>query len=294
MPIFYCLYNSDSTDSLNVEARLTSLENACKKHQITFCLIDEAKVVFSNLPIPTAKDALYNCARGSFLIEKVMLNSQVRSFYRQYNYLSFQDDSNIINIELEKCGIPVPKTIYKSNNEKILLREYVEYLGGFLVIVKIYGGTGGLGVIKVDNFGTLYSLADYFVSEKKDFQLKEFIPSNSCERLTVLGDEVIYANSRPIKQDDFRSDVYNKQSKRSTFSEEINQIAVKASHAGNLNYSGVDLIISSKDNKPYILEVNCPQNFAIHEQVTGESYSDKMIAWLFNNYSDETVHPIPI
>lgn len=281
MSDFFCLYNSRKTDSLNVEARLVSLEAACKKNNIRFCLVDEATADFSNLPVPTANDGLYNCARGSYLLEKVMLNDKVRSFYRNYNYLSFQDDSNLINIELEKQGIPLPGTIYKCYNDKQLLTQYVERLGGYPVVLKTYGGTGGLGVILVNNPATLYSLADYLASEETDFQLKEFIPSTSCERLTVLGDEVIYINSRPVKQDDFRSDVYSKNAHKIDLPDAVKQVAIQATHAANLNYAGVDLIISSKNSQPYILEVNCPQNFAINEQVTGESYSDKMIKWLF-------------
>jgi len=91
----------------------------------------------------------------------------------------------------------------------------------------------------------------------------------------------LYTITRPNKIDDFRSNVYDKKSHTTEMPKEIKEVAIKATHAANLNYAGVDLIISSKDNKPYILEVNCPQNFAIHEQVTGENYSEKMIAWLF-------------
>lgn len=281
MANFYCIYNSKATDSLDVAARLNSLEKACIKHNVNFYLLDEAVIDFSNLPIATEADGLYNCARGSYVLETCLLNSKVKTFYRNYNFLFLRDDTSQLSIELEKQDIPVPKTIYKGNNDKTLLKKYVDFLGGFPIILKTYGGTGGLGVIKVDNFSTLYSLTDYFVSEKTDFQMKEFIPSNSCERLTVLGDEVIYSNSRPIKQDDFRSDVYSKEAHKIDLPNEIKQVAIRATHAANLNYAGVDLIISNKDNKPYILEVNCPQNFAIHEQVTGESYADKMIAWLF-------------
>lgn len=281
MPNFYCLYNSKATDSLDVEARLISLENACRKLSVNFLLMDEAKVDFSKLPVPTSEDALYNCARGSRRIESIMINREVKTFYRSFPGNAIFADTSQICIQLEKQGIPMPKTIYKGNNDKSLLRKYVDFLGGFPIILKTYGGTGGVGVIKIDNFATLYSLADYLSSEKTDFQLKEFIPSTSCERMTVLGNEVIYTITRPIKENDFRSDVYNKASHTTKLPDEINQVAINATHAANLNYAGVDLIISSKDNKPYILEVNCPQNFAIHEQVTGESYAEKMIAWLF-------------
>lgn len=283
MPKLYCLYNSATTDSLDVKARIISLENACIVYNIDFILLDESKVDFTNLPVPTKEDGLYNCARGSRLLESHLLNKDVNTFYRAFPGNSVFADTNKIGIQLAKQNIPMPKTIYKGNNDKPLLKKYIDFLGGFPIILKTYGGTGGIGVIKVDNFSTLNSLTDYFVSEKTDFQMKEFIPSNSCERLTVLGDEVIYSNSRPIKQEDFRSDVYSKEAHKIDLPNEIKQVAIKATHAANLNYAGVDLIISSKDNKPYILEVNCPQNFAIHEQVTGESYAEKMIEWLFRN-----------
>ena len=278
---FYCLYNSQTTDSLDVQARLDSLEKACIKHRIKFCLVDEATANFSNLPIPSSEDAIYNCARGSSLLEMIMINKDVRTFYRSYNLLCQKDDTSQLCIELEKHGIPMPKTIYKGSNNRALLEQYVDYLNGFPIILKTYGGTGGLGVIMVSNFANLFSLTDYFLSEKKDFQLKEFIPSDSCERVTVLGDKVLHAIRRPIKGNDFRSNGYANECHAIQLSEEIQTIAVRATHAVNLNYAGVDLIISSKNNKPYILEVNCPQNFAHHELITGEGYADKMIEWLF-------------
>lgn len=278
---FYCLYNSQTTDSLDVQARLDSLEKACIKNSIKFCLINEATADFSNLPIPSSEDALYNCARGSSLLEMIMINKDVRTFYRNYNLLSQKDDTSQLCIELEKFGIPMPKTIYKGSNNRKLLEQYVDYLNGFPIILKTYGGTGGLGVIIVNDFANLFSLTDYFLSEKKDFQLKEFIPSDSCERVTVLGDEVLYTIRRPIKGKDFRSNGYANECHAIHLSEEINNIAVNATHALNLNYAGVDLIISKKNNKPYILEVNCPQNFVQHEQITGAEYAEKMIEWLF-------------
>lgn len=282
MAKFYCLFNSIATDSLDVDARIASLKKACIKLKIEFVLVDEAKTNYNSLPMPTSEDGLYNCARGSYLIESLLINREVKTFYREYPFYSQKDDSNFIGIQLEKYKIPTPKTIFKGSNNKQLLKQYVEYLGGFPVVIKTYGGTGGLGVIKVNNIDTLFSIADYLVLEKKEFQLKEFVPSNSCERVTVLGNEVVYTISRPIKDDDFRSDGYSQAAHQIILPDEINQTAIRATHAANLNYAGVDLIISNKDGKPYILEVNCPHNFAQHEKLTNESYSEKMVEWLFS------------
>lgn len=282
MPTFYCLYNSIETSSQEQSDRLLSLRRSCEKSGILFYSIDEASADFTSLPVPTAEDALYNCARGSYLLESVLINRNVRTFYREYPFFSQKDDSNFICIQLEKQNISTPKSIYKGTNDKNLLKNYVDFLGGFPVIIKTYGGTGGIGVIKVDSYSSLFSIADYYAGIKVDFQIKEFIESESCERVTVLGNEVLYSISRPILENDFRSDGYSNRAKKTILSKEINNMAIKATHAANYNYAGVDIIISSRDHKPYILEVNCPHNFARHEQITGENYSEKMIRWLFN------------
>ena len=278
---FYCIYNSSCTQSLDMEDRIQSLKKACESLNILFEPLDEAIVDFSILPSPTEKDALYNCGRGSYLLESVLINKKVRTFYRRYPLHSQKDDSNFLNFELKKQNIPLPKTIYKGTNDKKLLAKYIEQVGGFPVILKNYGGVSGIGVIKVDNCETLNSIADYFISVDQPFQIKEYIPADSCERVVVLGDEVIYTISRPVKENDFRSDGYSKETRKIELPADIKKVAVDAAHAANLNFAGIDILISKKDSKPYVLEVNCPHNFAQHEKITGENYASKMIAWLF-------------
>lgn len=282
MPEFFCTYNSSLSDSLDLQPRLNSLREACRRLDINFVSLDESKVNLLELPTPTAEDALYNCARGSYLLERLMLNREVRSFYRNYEVLSQQDDSNILTIELEKQNIPVPRTVYQGTSNRLLLNKYIDHLGGFPVVLKNYGGVSGVGVIKVESYPTLYSLADYFSSKKEAFQIKEFIPSSTCERVTVLGDEVLYTISRPVKENDFRSDGYSDRTRKIELTPELKKIAVSAAHAANLNFAGIDLIVDERTSRPYILEVNCPHNFVQHEKITGENYSLSIVKWLFN------------
>jgi len=276
---FYCLYNSKANDSLNIEERISLLDKACKNNEIKFCLIDEINTNFSNLPTLTNKDGLYNCARGSYLLERNLINNQVRTFYKEYNFLSINDDSNILCFELAKQGIQIPKTIFIGTNNKSLLKDYVDYLGWFPIVLKTYSGTSGIGVIKVNNFETLNSIADYFINKGIDFQFKEFINSNSCERLIVLGNEVITGVCKPNKENDFRSGSINNYSK--VYSDEINELAIKATHSSNFNFAGVDIIIDENTGKPYVLEVNMPLNFVMSQKITGIDIGDKIIKWLF-------------
>ncbi|MDF9799233.1 glutathione synthase/RimK-type ligase-like ATP-grasp enzyme [Catalinimonas alkaloidigena] len=282
MSRFFCIYNSVYTDSLDLKERLDSLKGGCNFHSIEFVEIDEDFVDFSTLPIPNSNDGLYNCARGSFITERLMLNENVKTFYRNYEVLSQKDDSNILTIELQKKNIPTPKTIYKGTNNRNLLNKYVDFLDGFPLIVKTYGGVSGVGVIRIDSYSSLFSITDFLVKKNEDFQIKQFIKSNSCERVTVLGDKVLYSITRPIKEQEFRSDGYSKSVRKVELGSKINEIAIKAAHASNLNFAGIDIIVDRKNKEAYVLEVNLPHNFVQHEKITGEKYSREMIGWMFN------------
>lgn len=280
MPKFYCLYNSKS-DSADTVERITALQNACNTFNIEFILIDEKNVDFSKLPIPTSQDGLFNSTRGSMLLERIMLNQQVKTFYKNNNSLVVTDVSNYWSIIHEKENIAAPKTIFKGSNDKKLLKSYVDYLGAFPVILKTYGGTGGVGVMKVSTWETLYSITDYLVANSADFVMKEFIPSPTCERLTVVGDHVVAGVSRPNKTDDFRSDGFSREVIPTTYSNEINQLAINDVHSCNMNLGGVDIIIDERTNIAYVLEINMPLNFIISQIPTGINIAEKMIAWLF-------------
>ncbi len=282
MPKFYCLYNSRLSDSLNVQERIKLLKESCNKHGIEFILIDESIADFSSLPIPNSDDALYNCARGSYLLESRLINRNVKSFYRNYPLYSQRDDSNFLCMELEKNKVPIPKTIFKGTNNTELLNQYVIQLKNFPIVIKTYGGTGGHGVIKIDNYQTLYSISDFLISKGIDFQLKEFICSSFCYRVCVLGNEVIYTAKRPIKKNDFRNNIVSDKSEFIEASNPIKDLAIKASHNANLNFSGVDIITCERTNTNYVLEVNCPQDFAIHQKYLDINISDLMIKYLFN------------
>lgn len=280
MPKFFCLYNSFS-DSLDINERLLQLENACLNNNVEFEKIDEGNVNYLELPTLQKNDALYNCSRGSMLLERVLITQDIKTFYRSFPFTGITEASNYWSILHEKFDIATPITIWIGTNDRKLLKEYVNYLHGFPVIVKTYGGTGGVGVIKVDNYAVLYSLADYLVSCKTDFSLKQFIPSSSCERLIVLDGKVLSGTSRPNKSSDFRSDSCDTKVISKEYSKEINELAINAVSKVNLFLAGVDIIIDERNGEPFVLEINFPFNFSHSLKITGVDIADRMIKWLF-------------
>lgn len=278
---FFCLFNSSSLESHSVNDRLNLFEEACRKLKIEFVPLDQSKINFSKLPVPSSEDGLYNCARGSYLLEYAMLNPKVKTFYRGYNPNSIKDDNGILQSALVAHGIDTPKTIFCGTSDRKLLNEYADYLGGFPLVLKTYGKSGGLGVMSVDSLSSLYSLTDYLIAENISFQLKEWIDADSVERVTILGDRVLYTISRIIGLEDFRTDYFKNHNELVSLDKESERLAILAAHACNYNFAGVDLIRRKKDGKAFILEVNFPQNFAPHEIDFKTNCAEEMLKWLF-------------
>nr|WP_162988857.1 hypothetical protein [Pedobacter schmidteae] len=261
--------------------RLGLLKSACVKNDIHFVSLDQATVDFSDLPVPTENDGLYNCSRGSMLLERCMLNLKVRTFYREFPGVGLTENSNHWSILHKMYNISMPKTVFNGTNDKALLKKYVDFLAGFPLVLKTYGGTGGVGVIKVDNYATLFSVCDYFTENRIEFALKEFIPAETCERLTVVGDQVVAGICRPIVADDFRSNAFDTKTFSKRYGPEVTGLAIKAVQCSNFNLGGVDIVVDKRTGVPHVLEVNFPLNFVHSEIVTGVSISNDMVTYLF-------------
>ncbi|TLV01332.1 ATP-grasp domain-containing protein [Dyadobacter luticola] len=281
MRSFYCIYNS-SGDSRNIAARVQALRKACTEEEIHFIALDQHSIDFSRLPEPEKGDGIYNCSRDGMLLERVFIQRKLRTFYNSFPEAGVIEISNYWSILHDKSDIPTPKTVWIGTNDRTILSNYVDYLKGFPIIIKCYGGTGGIGVIKVDSFSSLYSLADYLTAIQTRFALREFIPSTSCERLVVLGNEVIAAVSRPIVKNDFRSSSFDIAVNKLDTDEILESIAVRSVNQVNLSLGGVDIITDSRDGQSYLLEVNFPFNFIPTQETTGVNIPGKMIKWLFS------------
>jgi len=266
--------------------RLKTLKSACTENNVTFIALDQSKIDFSNLPIPTENDGLYNCSRGSILLERVMLNLNVRTFYKVFPGVGLTENSNYWSILHKNYNVATPKTIFHGTKDKSLLKKYIDFLEGFPVILKTYGGTGGVGVLKIDSYPTLFSISDYFNENKIEFVLKQFIPSETCERLTVVGDKVIAGICRPIMADDFRSNAFDEKTYSRNYDSEVTGLAVKAVHVSNFNLGGVDIVIDKRTGRAYVLEVNFPLNFIHSQTVTGVNIADHMISFLFRKITE--------
>lgn len=274
---FYALYEVLTE---NMKSRIDFLQNACTVRNIEFVAINSLDFDYSNIPILSKKDLLYNLGRGSETLESLLLNDEVTTFYIQTPQLICnQSDSTKYSILHDKIDIPAPKTIYRLTADKTLLEKYVAHLNGFPVILKVVGGTLGIGTIKIDNFQTLFSIADHLCSNKTEFVIRQYIEPKEVARLIVLGDTVIASNQKFIADNDFRTSIKHKPPLPKNYSKEIEAMVVKATRFINFEQAGADIIIDRNDN-PYLLEINSPHDFSTTQNVTGIDIAGQMIDFL--------------
>lgn len=245
-----------------LQRRIDLIKTACTKKEIEFVCIDSLTFDYSNIPKLTKADLLFNFARGSHTLENLLLNDDVTTFYiknPQLNLLRSTTDWSIIH---DKLGLQSPKTIYNLTSDRTLLKKYVEHLGDFPIIIKITGGTRGIGTIKIDSWQTLISTVDYLVTTSDKFIMREFINAEYGARVMVLGNEIILSSKFYFQEDDFRNAPILSATKYEhlEIDEQTKAICIEAVKSVNLEMAGVDILFD-KELKPYLLEINFPTGF---------------------------------
>mgnify|MGYP001549234369 CR=1 FL=1 len=195
---------------------------------------------------------------------------------------------------LEEEGLPIPR--YSLVNGIEGLDRALEEVGGeFPVVMKLLSGAQGIGVSIVDSYASLKSV--YQTIEKLDPEgeilLQEKIDSNFDVRVQVIikrfdplnpgveNCEILGAMKREAVEKDFRTN-YTLGGEVSAYeiTEEIEKIACEAANAVACHWCGVDIMIDSKTNKPYILEVNSSPGTGGISQAIGKPIVDDVINYV--------------
>jgi RimK family alpha-L-glutamate ligase len=202
---------------------------------------------------------------------------------------------------LEADGLPVPRYALITGEEN--LDQALEAVGGkFPVVLKLLSGTQGIGVSIVDSYASLKSVYqtiaklapenEILIQEKIDADydlriqiiIKKFDPIHPAKDNCVL----LGSMKREAVEKDFRTN-YSLGGKVSGYeiSDEIKDIACKAANAVGCHWCGVDIMIDSKDGKPYILEVNSSPGTEGISKALGKPIVDDVIDYVAdkNNWS---------
>lgn len=197
---------------------------------------------------------------------------------------------------LEEYGLPVPK--YSLVPDVSFLDTALDIVGNkFPLIVKLISGTQGIGVSVVDSYASLKSVyqtikklnpdSEILIQEKidSDFDIRIQVLVKKFNPLKEKSDNKIVLGSmkREAVEKDFRTN-YSLGGKVDTFeiTPELETLAYEAATAVGCHWSGVDIMIDKKTNKPYILEVNSSPGTEGISKVLGEPIVSKIVDYVTN------------
>ena len=279
MIFLYCIYDSYEPGALG---RLKHFRRAARALGVRVVELDSRTVDHSVLPTPSEGDLLYNVTRGSYPLETLLLNRAVTTFYRQFPSGGLPLNDTVYSAVIhQREGLLVPRTVFHATAERALLETYVDLLGGFPVIIKVAGGTLGIGTLIAPDSESLFSLCDHLVATDTEFILRQYVKSQEIARLIVVGDEVVASNAKLIPKGDFRSSVKHHDPVPMTYGPDVESVAVRATVLSNVETAGVDILIS-QDGIPYLLEINTPHNFVTTSRVTGVDVASLMVSHLLS------------
>ena len=229
-------------------------------------------------------DMLYGVSMESdayTLFKHLAATSSVKTIYDD-TFALINGGENVLQATLihESLGLPINKTIFGLTHDKMRLDRYVEHLGGYPVIIKSVGGSHGVGVMKFDSPSSLYAGVDFLLGSGQQCIMRHFIEHDTHARLIVLGNEVIDSIAYHKPKRDFRTNVGSKPNVEvQKFGDDIEAIAVRATHALGSSFGGVDIMFDS-EGRPHIAEVNVPCFFPRAQLVSGVDIAGQIISYL--------------
>lgn len=257
------------------------LKAACVQQGVELHAIDEENFDYFDLPVLGENDLWYRIARGERArsVEKKLINENCGHFFTHWKTaLSGRGDTFYYH---EKAGISSVPTIPIVPRGRQEAARFAEELGGFPLIVKVTGGTKGVGVMRVDSQESLVSICDYLRATGVHVILRKYIEHTEYGRLIVLGDAVVASHRTKVLSGDFRSnttDNIDENRDPYTFAPEIEEMAIGATHSVGLQFGGVDVLFDPSGNA-YITEVNFPPQFSVTQRVTGIDIAGKMLQY---------------
>lgn len=184
-------------------------------------------------------------------------------------------------VSLELVGAKQPKTLLVNSPEKC--QGVFERLDTkFPVVLKTQLGTGGVGVVKIENETQLLATTQLIhrLNQERGMILQEFIPLEYDIRVIVLAGEIHGAMKRPVPSGDFRSNVHQGSKPEKIILTEMEKMEIDVTMEAMQprgSWIGIDLIPSKDREKerPYVLEVNTqPGTVGYNSIIKGDILED--------------------
>lgn len=233
-------------------------------------------------PVLNIGDMLYRVAttHQASVIEQQLVHQGVATCYRDSQGAFVIWDNQ--TLFLARHGLSVPRTFHSMTTDRTELKRRVDALGGFPVILKVPGKSLGVGVVRVADWPTFYSVADALVSAHgQHVSLMSCIEPAEHWRVLVVNGSVAATYRNIPQEDDFRTCV--DEDLKDCFTESApasaQQLAVQACEVLRLEFGGVDVLVHGS-GRSYVLEVNFPCYFGHPKDAIGLDVAGILVAHL--------------
>jgi RimK family alpha-L-glutamate ligase len=180
---------------------------------------------------------------------------------------------------LARAGLKIPPTIVTENYEEAMEAFYNL---GEDVLVKPLFGSGGKGIVRLENPDLAHRVFRAWQSCNYVYYIQKFIPcGNKDVRVFVLGDGVLAAM---LRENTFWKANYACGAKISpwSLSREAEEIALKAAKATEADYAGVDLLYT-EEGEILVSEVNGIPGWEGLQQVCSYNVASEIANYVLAN-----------
>lgn len=265
---FYCVTSEHLTDTNAV------LRSACEARDIEFLTVTAESWQPELAAQVRRGDLLYRAASGVLAdrMERLLWQPFVAAFYDNPFFECFNQ-----SILLARSGVPMPATLHVVPRERDALAQAVDRLGGFPVVLKVPGGEGGQGVLRVDSLPALFSVLDHL---PENVSMSEYVQHVLTYRLVVLGREVIATEARHAGAFDFRSNAAGNHWLGAVHAPiAAEHMAIQSARTLKLEFGGAD-VLETADGRLVLAELNFPCYFADQQIDTGVDIAGRMLDFL--------------
>tara|TARA_B100001057_G_scaffold219851_1_gene220232 strand:- start:2637 stop:3629 length:993 start_codon:yes stop_codon:yes gene_type:complete len=189
-------------------------------------------------------------------------------------------------LRLQDSYIKQPLTVLVNDLDK--LENIHQRIGGkFPVVLKTILGTGGVGVLKINDEAQLLSSAQIInkLGSERGMILQQYIPIEFDVRVIMVAGKIMGAMKRNIADGDFRSNIHQgSKPEKYELTKLEEEVCYKVDKTINGKWIGVDLIISKDREKeePYVLEINSQPGHVGYDSVHSGSILKDVLKTFMN------------
>ena len=174
-------------------------------------------------------------------------------------------------------GLPVPRSETLHWIDRDTVAAAVERLGGLPIVLKLNGGEGGAGVMRLDSVTSLLSVLEGFDLKGIAPLLQTHVADAEHWRLVVVGTRVVAAYRNPQRSDGFRSHASEDPADYRLPSPPGSEaLALAAADALQVALAGVDILVHAS-GRLYLLEANFPCYFPQAQRMADIDVAGAMI-----------------